>query len=314
MKSWTTKFEGPEKKLEIILTSPQKGLRSNSNRRWDRVVRASAAEVISKIFTAHVDAYLLSESSLFVWDDRILMITCGKTSLINAVPEILCIVDKAKVAFVFYERKSFMFPDEQPSNFEDDVSCMLKHFSGKSYRLGPANDDHVHVFYACPVPGSCEPDVTLEVLMHELECGAVEIFSFNQAHTPEQIDRLCGLSGLYPKMDKDRHLFSPYGYSVNGVFDKSYFTVHVTPQPEGSYASFETNVMEADYSQRINQVLSIFNPGRFSIVLTTSMDQRSRSLHSTVGDAVAGYVAAEKSLYEFNCDYAVTLLNYVRSR
>ena len=117
---------------------------------------------------------------------------------------------------------------------------------------------------------------------------------------------------VIPKMDKDRHLFSPYGYSVNGVLDKRYFTVHVTPQPEGSYASFETNVMEPDYSERISQVLSIFNPGKFSIVLTTSMDPRCRSLHDTVGDGMPGYVAVEKSLNEFDRDYALSFLNYIR--
>lgn len=314
MKQWTTKFEGPEKKLEIILCSPWKGLRSNSQEQWDRVVRASNAEVISKVCTAHLDAYLLSESSLFVWDDRILIITCGKTTLIQAVPEILRIVGKANIAFVFYGRKSFMFPTEQPSNFEDDVAFMLRYFSGKSYRLGPANDDHMHMFYAAHAPASIEPDATLEVLMHDLECRAVEVFSFNRSRTVEEIDTLCGLNGLYPQMDKDRHLFSPYGYSVNGVFDAHYFTVHVTPQPEGSYASFETNVMEPDYSERIDQVLSIFNPKRFSIVLTTSMAPGCRPLHATIGDVVPDYFTAEKTVCEFNREYAMTFLNYVRQK
>jgi len=106
----TTKFEGPEKKLEIILFAPQAGLRSNRDGQWDRVAKASRAAIISGIATDDLDAYLLSESSLFVWEDRILMITCGKTTLINAVPEILKIVNRDRIAFVFYERKSFMFP------------------------------------------------------------------------------------------------------------------------------------------------------------------------------------------------------------
>ena len=60
---------------------------------------------------------------------------CGKTTLIHAVPEILKFVTKSNIAFVFYERKSFMFPKEQPSDFEDDVACLLQYFPGKSYRL-----------------------------------------------------------------------------------------------------------------------------------------------------------------------------------
>ena len=36
------KFEGQEKKLEIILFPPQAGLRNNTEDRWDRVARALA--------------------------------------------------------------------------------------------------------------------------------------------------------------------------------------------------------------------------------------------------------------------------------
>ena len=312
MKSATINFEGPEKKLEVILSSPQAGLRSNKKEQWDRVVKASDAEVISKISAKHLDAYLLSESSLFVWEDRILMITCGKTTLVRAIPEILKIVKKEKVAFVFYERQSFMFPQEQPSNFEDDVEAIVKYFPGKSYRLGPANYDHVHVFYSSHTHASPDQDATLEVLMHDLKDTVIDIFLFNHGRSEDEIDDLSGLNRIYPRMKKDRHLFSPFGYSVNGIYKKNYFTVHVTPQPEGSYASFETNVIEDNYSERINQVVSIFSPRQFSLVLTTSMVDRCRSLHSTMLDVVPGYIASEKSLYEFDCGYAVTFLNYLR--
>ena len=43
------KFEGPEKKLEIILYRPLKNLRNPSSGSWKRVVAASGAEIISKI-------------------------------------------------------------------------------------------------------------------------------------------------------------------------------------------------------------------------------------------------------------------------
>ena len=79
-----------------------------------------------------------------------------------------------------------------------------------------------------------------------------------------------------------------------------------------SHPVFETNVIEDNYSERINQVVSIFSPRQFSLVLTTSMVERCRSLHATMLDAVPGYLASEKSLYEFDCGYAVTFLSYLR--
>jgi S-adenosylmethionine decarboxylase len=307
----TTKFEGPEKKLEIILFAPQAGLRSNRDDQWNRVIEATRAAVISRVSTDHLDAYLLSESSLFVWEDRILMITCGKTTLIHAVPEILKIVKRDRIAFVFYERKSFMFPHEQPSNFEDDVAYLLKYFPGKSYRLGPANYDHIHVFYSSQTNDALSRDATFQLLMHELDPAALEIFAPINRSTGDKIEKRSGLNRIYPQMLKHSHLFSPYGYSLNGIFNKNYFTIHVTPQPEGSYASFETNVIENDYFGLTSEVISIFKPEKFSLILTTSIDDRFRTTHSTVTDPVTAYTRTEKSLYEFDCGYAITFLNYI---
>lgn len=86
-----------------------------------------------------------------------------------------------------------------------------------------------------------------------------------------------------PEMKMDDFLFSPSGYSMNGIMkedmvkkldssetlespekgrDPSFVTIHVTPQPSCSYASFETNSLSASI-QLIRQVLEIFNPEKF---------------------------------------------------
>jgi len=313
LKDCSNKFEGPEKKIEIILSSSQTRLRHHHDDGWKRVVEASRSTVLSRIRSTQMDAYLLSESSLFLWDDRILMITCGKTTLVDTVPEILKIVDRDRIAFFFYERKSFMFPKEQPSNFEEDVAKLLKDFTGKSYRLGPANDDHVHVFYASKTDASSDRDSTLQVLMHDLDPEVMEIFVLENSKTTEEIEKRSGLSTLYPGMIKDSHLFCPYGYSMNAILYKSYFTLHVTPQPEGSYVSFETNLTRKDYSDLVHRVISIFKPGRFSLVLTTSMDPICSRAQDIFGQTIEGYWISDKSRNEFNGGYAMTLLNYKSS-
>ena len=98
-------FEGSEKKIEIILAEPQQNLRDHSDGRWRRVVRASGAEILNCVSTAELDAYLLSESSLFVWEYRLVLITCGRTTPVRAVPEILEFIDRERIAFLFYESK-----------------------------------------------------------------------------------------------------------------------------------------------------------------------------------------------------------------
>ena len=307
-----THFEGPEKKLEVILFSPQFDIRNNDDGRWDKVVKASQADIISKRSTAHLDAYILSESSLFLWDDRILIITCGQTKLIATVPKILEFVNRENIALVFYERRNLMFPQEQPADFEEDVVSMELYFPGKSYRLGPANHDHIHVFYSSHAKPATKQDATLQVLMRDFEKPVSDLFCRSNTLTKDQLNKLSGLDRIYSKMEKDSHIFSPYGYSLNGIYNNNYFTVHVTPQPEGSYASFETNVIESDYSGIISEIVSVFKPKKFSILLTTSMDEACMQSRSTAVSVLSDYVVTEKSFYEFDCDYSLTFLNYVK--
>lgn len=239
------------------------------------------------------------------------MITCGQTTLVQAVPEIIEIVGKDQVAMVFYERKNLMFPSRQPADFEADVAELESHFPGKSYRLGPANHDHVHVFFSSHARIDAQHDVTFQLLMSELDPSATDIFSERRAATALQAVQLSRLTGLYEGMQVDGHFFTPYGYSLNGVRGRDYCTLHVTPQHEGSYASFETNVIEKDYSRVISELLSVFRPYRFSVLLTTSMDDGCLPLHHTAAVALPEYGVTEKSVYEFDCGYAVTFLNHV---
>ncbi|MFP4475844.1 MAG: adenosylmethionine decarboxylase [Desulfatibacillaceae bacterium] len=301
------RFEGPEKKLEIILTAPRPDLRGDDPARWDRVVRASRATILSKKSTPDMDAWLLSESSLFVWDDRILMITCGRTTLIHALPEILAFVDREEVGFVFYERKNLMYPTDQQSDFEQDVAYLETFFQGKSYRLGPANRDHVHVFYSSHAQAPPDEDATLEVLMHGLAPEALGLFDESAASTAEGALALSGIDRIYPDMERDSFLFSPCGLSVNAVEGASYHTIHVTPQACGSYASFETNVVESDYGPLLDQLLSIFRPSTLTIVLTTSLP--AHGVQPRFPGVPEGYHTTERSTYEFDCGYAVTHAN-----
>ena len=93
----------------------------------------------------------------------------------------------------------------------------------------------------------------------------------------------CGLGDVYPTSKYpdariDAYLFTPCGFSANGVIPAPqgpnathYFTVHVTPEPHCSYASFEANVpckqSGRETAEVVEQVVSIFKPGRFSVTL-----------------------------------------------
>ena len=308
----TIPFEGPEKKLEIILKHADSDIRCNRDHRWTGVVKACGAEIISQKNTADMDAYLLSESSLFVWSDRVLMITCGKTSLIKAVPGIIDIVSKDNIAYFFYERKNLMYPYLQNSDFETEARYLSAFFSGKSYRIGPANHDHVHIFYFSTPERLIEGDTTLEVLMHDMHPAVIGTFVPRHADTVKDLEKLTGIDRLYPEMESDSYQFQPYGYSLNKILGEKYMTIHVTPEPSGSYASFETNIFEIDYTNTINYVTDIFKPNRFTLVMTTSREGNPVPQDHRLPSAMTGYECSEKSFYEFDCGYAVNFFNYMK--
>lgn len=124
--------------------------------------------------------------------------------------------------------------------------------------------------------GTFTPDNDVESLPEEFS---------TEGHTlGTVVSEACGLSEVYPTSKYadarvDAYLFTPCGFSANGVVpapDQAgaathYFTVHVTPEPQCSYASFETNVPGRQSGREtvevIEHVVNIFKPGRFSVTL-----------------------------------------------
>lgn len=49
------------------------------------------------------------------------------------------------------------------------------------------------------------------------------------------------------------------------LFKGHYFTIHITPEPNCSYVSFETNAPEKDYGSLIQKVVGLFQPKEFIV-------------------------------------------------
>jgi S-adenosylmethionine decarboxylase len=44
-------------------------------------------------------------------------------------------------------------------------------------------------------------------------------------------------------------------------------TIHITPEPDFSYVSFESNVAASSYSDLIGRVINTFKPGKFIVTV-----------------------------------------------
>ena len=95
-----TFFEGPEKKLEVVLADGRPFLRTYGHEAWEAVVQACGAQVLSRRSNEVFDAYLLSESSLFVYDQHLTLITCGRTRMVDAAERILDMIGVEHVPLV----------------------------------------------------------------------------------------------------------------------------------------------------------------------------------------------------------------------
>ncbi|KAL9110735.1 MAG: hypothetical protein Q9227_004727 [Pyrenula ochraceoflavens] len=174
-------FEGPEKLLEVWFSSSPhdlgncstpRGLKAVPSEIWKTMLDLVNCKVLSIVESDDVDAYLLSESSMFVFPHKMILKTCGTTTLLCGLPRILEVATlfggypqspapsvrgitiAAAPYRVFYSRKNFLFPDRQRGphrSWRDEVSTLDKLFRGGSaYMIGKMNGEHWYLYLTEP--------------------------------------------------------------------------------------------------------------------------------------------------------------------
>ena len=292
-------FEGAEKKVEIVVDAALPSLRGAGDEYWARIVSTAGAHILSKIHNAHCDAFLLSESSLFVFDHKLIMITCGQTRLADAVVELL-----ERVEFYIYDRKHEVHPRREPTSFYDDVQKLGAALPGRAFRFGDEDEHHIMLFhldrpYRCP-----QRDLTLEILMYGIDDAIRGSFGAGGPGQAVRVRERLGLGDLVPGFCIDDFLFRPSGYSLNGIREDLYCALHVTPEASGSYVSFETNLRSGDDLVLVTEnLLELFKPRSFDLFLfqqgeEVPLDPERYRLRSHVaGELNCGYRVSFRSFY-----------------
>jgi S-adenosylmethionine decarboxylase len=300
-----TFFEGTEKKVELTVEVSLPSFRERGEEYWSRIARASGAEVLSRIAGPLCEAYLLSESSLFVFDHKLVMITCGRTRLPSAVSELLKELPAETVEFLIYERKNEVFPRGQPSSFFDDAWELSQHLPGRAFQFGEDDDHHLYLFHLDrPFDGDAQ-DVTVEVLMYGIDPEVLERFHDSPGRDTASLRRRTGVDRILAGFELDDYLFEPRGYSLNAIRDDQYWTVHVTPDPLRSYVSFETNYrFTGDFEAVLGRVLETFLPRSFDVV---TFDRGG-----DLGPLPGPYRLRSHVARDLTCGYRVSFLSFDR--
>lgn len=337
-------FEGPEKRLEVTFADstkqPLRGMRSFTKDQWQDLLDTVRCTIVSTCTNSFIDSYVLSESSLFVYSHRIILKTCGTTTLLCCLDKLAEMAESigSRINFVIFSRKNFNFPSKQQfphGNFETEVKTLNGKFCGDAHILGPVlseNSDHHFIYFSERDEDYVDPDMplldssidqslhdsirrvhqspcTLEILMSKLSPVAMAAFFKDESFVSSKDTTIkTGLASVLPDMTTDEIMFDPCGYSVNGISSKngSYFTVHVTPESHCSFVSFETNFPLEPLQRKnlIEDVIDIFRPDRFSVVITST---ESVSHPKTPLDR---FNCRFKTQYEYAEGFHVMMLNY----
>ena len=313
-------FEGPEKNLQVIfnrLYDDTGTLRTISQERYQEMLNYAKCKILSSISNEKCISYILSESSLFVYDDRIILKTCGTTPLLNALDDIILIGKELnlKPAAVLYWRKNFSNPHLQNpvhQKFENEVTFLDEHLGGDSRTaiLGPTEKDHFYFYYSELLSKEqFEPIFdTFEIKMHEIHPNKAEKFIWDKE--PKRPKSLNEVYEKLPNYKIDEFFFEPCGYSMNGINKENYETIHVTPEGSCSYISFETNDKKYINSEgKEMNIVEIFKPyscatieiknGNGFVDNLNDVSNRNYSLVST-DFATLGNINVEFHSYETN--------------
>lgn len=362
----TTAFEGPEKLLEIWfypkktrIPHSEKSLRSIQHEKWKSLLQLVKCEVLSSFSTNDMECFLLSESSMFVFDHKLMLKTCGTTTTLLCLPRLFQLIrEELQWDFtcqdvssgqiknhpykVFYSRRAFMFPENQRSihrNWNDEVNYLNQFFiTGKSYVVGRIDqNDHWNLYVTktnndlCTDPAdSHEDDFTLEILMTDLNRKMAQQFITSQPNdvdgheigkamtTHANIDKIYQFDPRKVSFRQDSFGFQPCGYSCNMVLNESnYYTIHVTPEQDWSYASFESNVLLKEIKTTstqldiVNNVLNIFQPMDFCLTMFIKTEDASLTDSQFPHNNVTNYKKQDRIVHDLD-DYQLIYIRYSR--
>jgi len=287
-------FEGVEKKLEVKYKIPHEytldGLRDIDARDWSYLLNSFGCQILNTIHNETFVAYLLSESSLFVYKDKVILKTCGTTRLLSCLPLLEQYARNAFegemiVEYALFTRRNYKYPEKQPaphSCWEEEKAELMKHFPlGKEFVVGSTEKDHFYVYMQDNRNDNepIEPYSTVEIAMNDMDRNSMNHFYKGDGFVCEdETLSKSGITKILPEEAKvDSLMFNPFGFSLNAIMDSSYYTMHITPQKECSYVSYETNRDMKDYNflSLSRKVIDTFKPEKYTMVMIHSSQVKS---------------------------------------
>lgn len=247
-------YEGTEKRLLICTKSLN--LFDFDDQFWQQLVVNCGAEILSSIQNTQLKAYLLSESSLFVWQDKLLLITCGNTQLVKAALFLQQELTKQQISTLIFQRHQALKPQLQSSNFQQDTLLLEKQFNGQQQHWGDDYQGDLFVFGEIS-----EKNITTQsiYMLHGLN-GKLATKLQTETLDKQQILEKLKLDVFFDDLIIDHFSFEPKGYSLNAICGENYLAIHLTPEQLSTYLSVETSFPALQCTDFITYLQQLFLP------------------------------------------------------
>lgn len=224
-------FDAPEKSLDLSFVEDSPDLRLLPQNIWTDFLRLARVNILSHIQGKSCTAFLLSESSLLVFKNRLLLITCGGGDLETTERELHHIPRL---------RDWHTLISDQVRISAEDCQIITHKYDCRSSRALKLSRRH-------------------RFIMQGLDTGAVTRLEKCYWFLP----CFALTTSIFTKLDS--HIFTdPPGYSLNALTNSAYATLHVSPLGQNSYASFETDLPEEQAIKIMAELKEIFRPRLYS--------------------------------------------------
>lgn len=251
-------YEGAEKRLEITTNL---SLFEFSDNFLEEMVEQAGASILSVIKADNIHAYLLSESSLFIWKNKLLLITCGETHLLNAALYFLQRVENYHISSLLFQRHQTFLPEKQKSHFTDDCHILNTYLDGKIQQRPQNYVGDLYQYKDHKLAGK-----TQHILMLHQLSGSLTETLWHGFVAVDIINQQLKLSTFFEGFIIDSFSFEPKGYSVNGISNNDYFTLHITPEKNSTYLSFETSLAEEKCKAFHQFLIKLFKPNKYCLL------------------------------------------------
>ena len=259
-------YEGSEKRLEITSTL---NLLEFDNHFWEEMVKKAGAYILSHIENSQLKAFLLSESSLFVWKNRLLLITCGETHLVQASLYFQKNVAREQITSLLFQRHQATQPERQKSDFHQDSLLLQRQLKGDSQHWHEDYCGDIFIF-----GNNTQSHCTKNILMlHDLSSDFFAVLQQGKV-AAEVVAKHLKLSEQFQHFTLDQYSFDPKGYSLNAIYGEYYFTLHLTPERLSSYLSFESNMATIETIDFLHHLINLFRPKRNYLMSFTPLDKK----------------------------------------